>query len=250
MNAVAASLCSLALLLWPARMQDADIAMRPLPWWNKQSPSRPFLLALVSAGVFECGCLVVFGPVAAVIAVPVAASLAFLMHRSLTEQANQVNIPAQSAALLIELVAALVTSGATPTHALSLVASAVDVHGGDQALLAAVTPLRTVARLLELGTEPVVAWQELGQVERYAALAGAASRASRTGARLASVLQAHAERLRASAETELLARVNRAGVWCLLPLGLCYLPAFVCLSVVPMIVATFGQVGNTTFGLT
>jgi hypothetical protein len=31
------------------------------------------------------------------------------------------------------------------------------------------------------------------------------------------------------------ADVRRAGVWVLAPLGLCFLPAFVCLGVVPLV---------------
>ena len=36
--------------------------------------------------------------------------------------------------------------------------------------------------------------------------------------------------------------VRRAGVWVLAPLGLCFLPAFVCLGVVPLVLGIAGQV--------
>jgi hypothetical protein len=39
-----------------------------------------------------------------------------------------------------------------------------------------------------------------------------------------------------------LARAERVGVWSLLPLGCCFLPAFVCLGVVPMILGVAGKV--------
>jgi hypothetical protein len=36
--------------------------------------------------------------------------------------------------------------------------------------------------------------------------------------------------------------VRRAGVWILAPLGLCFLPAFVCLGVVPLVLGIAGDV--------
>jgi pilus assembly protein TadC len=39
-----------------------------------------------------------------------------------------------------------------------------------------------------------------------------------------------------------LSKAERVGVWSLLPLGLCFLPAFVCLGVVPVILGVAGEV--------
>jgi hypothetical protein len=39
-----------------------------------------------------------------------------------------------------------------------------------------------------------------------------------------------------------LARAERVGVWTLLPLGLCFLPAFACIGVVPVVAGVAGQV--------
>jgi pilus assembly protein TadC len=38
------------------------------------------------------------------------------------------------------------------------------------------------------------------------------------------------------------ARAERVGVWTLLPLGCCFLPAFVCLGVLPVVLGVAGQV--------
>jgi hypothetical protein len=38
------------------------------------------------------------------------------------------------------------------------------------------------------------------------------------------------------------AAVRRAGVWVLAPLGLCFLPAFVCLGVAPLVLGIAGTV--------
>ena len=48
--------------------------------------------------------------------------------------------------------------------------------------------------------------------------------------------------LRAAARTATDAEVRRAGVRILAPLGLCFLPAFVCLGVVPLVIGLAGNV--------
>ena len=55
-------------------------------------------------------------------------------------------------------------------------------------------------------------------------------------------LRALAAESRASARAETEAAVRRAGVWVLAPLGACFLPAFVCLGVVPMVLGIAGDV--------
>ncbi|HZY74813.1 MAG TPA: type II secretion system F family protein, partial [Jatrophihabitantaceae bacterium] len=45
-----------------------------------------------------------------------------------------------------------------------------------------------------------------------------------------------AEDTRAEVQADALARANRAGVLAMAPLGLCFLPAFLCLGIVPTVV--------------
>jgi pilus assembly protein TadC len=47
---------------------------------------------------------------------------------------------------------------------------------------------------------------------------------------------------RAAARVDTEAAVRRAGVWVLAPLGACFLPAFVCLGVIPLVLGIAGDV--------
>ncbi|MCW2524955.1 MAG: putative type secretion system integral rane subunit, partial [Frankiales bacterium] len=47
--------------------------------------------------------------------------------------------------------------------------------------------------------------------------------------------------LRERHQQEALAAAERAGVWSMVPLGLCFLPAYVCIGVVPVVLGVGGQ---------
>ncbi len=78
--------------------------------------------------------------------------------------------------------------------------------------------------------------------ETAAALARMARRSARSGAGLAAAVTELAERKRAEAEDAAAARAERAGVLVAGPLGLCFLPAFVCLGIVPVVIGLAGRV--------
>jgi pilus assembly protein TadC len=66
-------------------------------------------------------------------------------------------------------------------------------------------------------------------------LARTVVRAGESGSAVVPALQRLATDLRSSARSDTEAAVRRAGVWVLAPLGLCFLPAFLCLGVVPLV---------------
>jgi tight adherence protein B len=70
------------------------------------------------------------------------------------------------------------------------------------------------------------------------AVTSAFERSGDSGARLATTLERVAERLRGCAHVEAVEAVRRAGVLAVAPLGLCFLPAFILLGVVPVVLAT------------
>lgn len=103
--------------------------------------------------------------------------------------------------------------------------------------------LARAAELLALGAEPEAAWAAETSAdparsvdEHFRDLATLARRASRSGSSLADGVAALAEATREQAQTQALARAERAGVTISGPLGLCFLPAFVCLGIVPVVV--------------
>ena len=69
-----------------------------------------------------------------------------------------------------------------------------------------------------------------------------ARRSARSGASLADAVAELAEAERASAEDAAAAAAERAGVLISGPLGLCFLPAFVCLGIVPVVIGLAGNV--------
>ena len=71
-------------------------------------------------------------------------------------------------------------------------------------------------------------------------MAVAARRSASSGARLAGALEQVAAELRSAARHDALARAQRAGSFAVAPLGLCFLPAFVCLGIVPVVAGLAG----------
>ncbi len=101
--------------------------------------------------------------------------------------------------------------------------------------------LLEVADRLLLGSDPVSAWEPALSHPDTAELARAARRTARTGSGLAAVADDVAAGKRASVGQSAQARVQRAAVWVAAPLGLCFLPAFLCLGVLPVVVGMVEQ---------
>lgn len=104
--------------------------------------------------------------------------------------------------------------------------------------------LRRAADLLALGADPARAWSDGGvAVDRHiAAFLRMARRSAASGSALASGVEELAGQLRAEAADAASARAERASVLIAGPLGLCYLPAFVCLGSVPIVAGFAGDV--------
>jgi hypothetical protein len=83
------------------------------------------------------------------------------------------------------------------------------------------------------GADPQAAWSALALDEATAPLAAAVIRAGRTGAPAAATVARAARELRDTAADALAAEVRTIGVRATAPLTLCFLPAFVCLGVLP-----------------
>jgi pilus assembly protein TadC len=105
-------------------------------------------------------------------------------------------------------------------------------------------PLRTellqVAAMHRLGADAAHAWS--GAPAVLAPLGRTVARAGRSGSSVGAALRALAADLRAAQRAREEAAVHRAGVWVLAPLGACFLPAFVCLGVVPLVLGLAADV--------
>ncbi|MGI5324406.1 type II secretion system F family protein [Actinomadura nitritigenes] len=127
----------------------------------------------------------------------------------------------------VDLLAACLRGGAPWHDAVEAVADAVGGPLGEE--------LHGVAVQIRLGADPVDAWLALTEEPILAPLARTAVRAVSSGAALAPSLGRLARDQRRVARTAAAARARAAGVRALAPLGLCFLPAFVLLGVVPAI---------------
>ncbi|ORA74570.1 hypothetical protein BST25_09550 [Mycobacterium heidelbergense] len=108
--------------------------------------------------------------------------------------------------------------------------------------------LRRAAELLAVGADPSVAWaispdRPAGSVDTHIdALLRLARRSASSGAALAGGVAELADQSRHEAAHAAAAAAERAGVLIAGPLGLCFLPAFVCLGVVPVVAGLAGDV--------
>lgn len=103
--------------------------------------------------------------------------------------------------------------------------------------------LSRTSELLALGADHDAAWQGARQCPETAELARAACRTARSGTALAAVAVESARRARAEVRDRARARAQRAGVLMTGPLGLCFLPAFLCLGVIPVVLGLASQLG-------
>lgn len=126
-----------------------------------------------------------------------------------------------------ELLATGIRAGAPDPVLLRAVAAELDGTGRGV--------LRNVAERLTFGVDPAVAWQRALAHPDTAELARAARRSAHTGAGLAAAAVEIAARERERAAESAQRRSQRAAVWIAGPLGLCFLPAFLCLGVVPVV---------------
>jgi len=107
-----------------------------------------------------------------------------------------------------------------------------------------VKELSQVAELLKLGADPVTAWAAALDLPATALLARAARRTARSGAALARQTAELAERTRSEACDDAEAKAQKAAVAVAAPLALCFLPAFLCLGVAPVVLGLAGQFLN------
>lgn len=132
-----------------------------------------------------------------------------------------------------ELLAACLRAGMPVAVAVRAVAGGLGAPAGPA--------LRRTADLLALGADPAQAWQPSLECPSTARLARAARRSGRSGAALAESLTRLAEEVRADARERSEARAQRAGVLIAAPLGLCFLPAFLAIGVVPVLIGLAGR---------
>ncbi len=128
---------------------------------------------------------------------------------------------------VVDLMTAALGAGAAPTSALSLVTEVVDPGMADE--------LRRFTTRLELGTDPVTVWSAMGRHPQLGRLGVTLHRSTESGAPIADALLRLSEDLRARRRASVEERVRQVEVRAAVPLGVCLLPSFVLVGVVPLI---------------
>jgi Flp pilus assembly protein TadB len=165
----------------------------------------------------------------AILAVPAASRLAGRLSERTPQRRADPALP-----LTLDLLAAALGSGRPLNVALRVAAPAAGPANA--------AALGRVAGLLELGADPTAAWASVDD-PNLLPVSLASRRSADSGARLAQGLEQLATDLRQQARTAAQERAHRAGVLVMLPLGLCFLPAFICIGVVPVVVG----IANSAF---
>lgn len=238
MNAVVITLSAIALLLLPpsaARRSGPTKRLRK----SAAEDGRLSLARIIIVLLLGSATALVIAGGSGIVAGAIIAGVAYVLltrsarsHIIVNRRRRLAQIP-----LTLEVAAMLLRSGATPSGALSSAAAAVGPLLCDA--------IGQVARLQQMGQDAHSAWSLLVADPVLAPVAQSAIRSSSSGSALATDWQRVAADCRQQYRAEAHGVAQRAGIFALAPLGLCFLPAFVCLGVLPIVLGlatdVFGQ---------
>ncbi|MFN2560737.1 MAG: type II secretion system F family protein [Jatrophihabitans sp.] len=190
----------------------------------------------LAVGAAGAGCLAALGLRTGVLAAAVVCPSVAVLQRWLPRRPSRPDLD-DELPLVLDLAAAALRSGRPVADALALAAPAA---GPDTA-----TTLLRVAGLSRLGADAAQAWSGVPRAGPLGELAGVAVRSAASGIKLAAALERLATQLRAEGRAAAAARAARSGVTAMAPLAACFLPSFVCLGVIPVIVG----VAKSAFGV-
>ncbi|WP_306292939.1 type II secretion system F family protein [Streptomyces tsukubensis] len=135
---------------------------------------------------------------------------------------------------------ACIAAGAGPVAAARAVGESLDGPVGVR--------LAQAAAEVRLGGEPAEAWRRVGALPGAAALARLLERSGESGAPAAEPVARLAAECRAEWARDSTARVRRAAVLVTAPVGLCFLPAFLTVGVVPVLIGLTGDLLQAGIG--
>ena len=130
---------------------------------------------------------------------------------------------------VVQLFAATLRSGAAPGDGIAVVCSALPGPAAER--------LAGVAARLSLGLDPVQVWSALADDPQLGRLGRTLARAQASGAPVVAAVERLAGDLARSGRAEAEERARAVGVKAAVPLGLCLLPAFLLVGIVPLVVA-------------
>jgi len=133
----------------------------------------------------------------------------------------------------VDLLASCLDAGAAPESAFVSVSHALGGPVGEEFL--------GIHHRLQVGVDPMHVWRTVAAHPQLGDLGRAVGRAHQTGAPVGEAVHRLAEELRERARADVEERARSIEVKAAAPLGLCLLPAFVILGVVPMVAGVFSS---------
>ncbi|WP_122816142.1 type II secretion system F family protein [Nocardioides pantholopis] len=193
---------------------------------------RPLWSALAGLGA-----LTFLGGPAGVVAAPVTGAVVWVAVGRAEPPAQRRRREAVRADLphVVGLLAAALRAGTAPGAAVAAVGAALPGAAADR--------LAPVAARLAVGVDPGQVWAELAEDPVLAPLGRTMARAQATGAPVVRSVERLAEELAQTARADVEDRARAVGVRAALPLGLCLLPAFVLVGIVPLVAGMLGTLG-------
>jgi Flp pilus assembly protein TadB len=127
----------------------------------------------------------------------------------------------------VDLLAACLGAGLATGPALEQIAAAVEPPLSEE--------LSAITRRLRLGVDPGTVWRDVAAHPQLGGLGRAVARATESGASVADAMLRLADDLRSRSRAATENRARAVGVKAAIPLGVCLLPAFVLVGVVPLV---------------
>lgn len=203
---------------------------QPPPWLTTQGPrrrpSRKTLLTATCTGVISG--LLIGGYTGVIAVIVITPATAFILHKREPQQSHHdrrritTDLP-----FAADLMTACLRAGRPVSAATEITAAAIGGPLGER--------LTWVSSQLRLGADPEPTWAALAADPAMGQLSRAMGRAAQSGAPVADVLTRLADDAREAARATSVAAARSVGVKAVAPLGLCFLPAFVLLGIIPVI---------------
>lgn len=218
--------------LVPVRDVVHKAAARPAPVADTGWVRRGRLLWAVLAGA--AAVTVLGGIPGRVAALPVGVACWVLAGRaeSASERRRRESLRTELPVVVLLLASAL-EAGAAPGEAVAVVCEALPGAAADA--------LAPVAARLRLGAQPDEAWSRVPP--ELAPLGRAMARAQVSGAPVVATVSRLASDLARTARAEAEDRARRVGVKAAVPLGVCLLPSFLLIGIVPVVGGLIGALG-------
>ncbi|MGW3724179.1 type II secretion system F family protein [Streptomyces sp. NPDC000851] len=190
-----------------------------------------------TVGVVGAGWVLVGGGAGVLVGLVGAVGLWRWRHRRAVPdrgEESEAHTAARQLPLAADLLAACIAAGAGPAIAAQAVGEALGGPVGEA--------LARGAAEVRLGGEPAEAWRRLAATPGAAALARLLERAGVSGLPAAGPVAKIAADARAEWSRTATARARRAAVMVTAPVGLCFLPSFIAVGVLPVVIGLAGGV--------